>query len=45
MLVLFAPCAPREAYFEEPAEIVASGRQLGEEEWTDLYGRHDQYMV
>ncbi|WP_433257758.1 hypothetical protein ACQPYK_21440 [Streptosporangium sp. CA-135522] len=28
MLVLFAPGAPREAYFEELAEIVASGRQL-----------------
>ncbi|WP_432924988.1 cupin domain-containing protein [Microbispora sp. CA-135349] len=45
MLVLFAPGAPREAYFEELAEIVASGRQLTEEEWTDLYRRHDQYMV
>ncbi|MFF4621559.1 cupin domain-containing protein [Nonomuraea jabiensis] len=45
MLVLFAPGAPREAYFEELAEIVAGGRQLSEEEWTDLYGRHDQYMV
>ncbi|WP_460357620.1 cupin domain-containing protein [Actinoallomurus acanthiterrae] len=45
MLVLFAPGAPREAYFEELAEIVASGRQLSEEEWTDLYHRHDQYMV
>ncbi|MEV4360365.1 cupin domain-containing protein [Nonomuraea sp. NPDC049625] len=45
MLVLFAPGAPREAYFQELAEIVASGRQLSEEEWTDLYGRHDQYMV
>ncbi|MGY0061472.1 cupin domain-containing protein [Streptomyces sp. LZ34] len=45
MLVLFAPGAPREAYFEELAEIVASGRQLSEEEWADLYRRHDQYMV
>jgi mannose-6-phosphate isomerase-like protein (cupin superfamily) len=43
MLVLFAPGAPREAYFEELAEIVASGRQLSGEEWTDLYARHDQY--
>ncbi|WP_433477332.1 cupin domain-containing protein [Spirillospora sp. CA-142024] len=45
MLVLFAPGAPREAYFEELAEIVESGRQLSEEEWADLYHRHDQYMV
>lgn len=45
MLVLFAPGAPREAYFEELAEIVASGRRLSEEKWTDVYHRHDQYMV
>jgi mannose-6-phosphate isomerase-like protein (cupin superfamily) len=45
MLVLFAPGAPREGYFEELADIVGSGRQLSEEEWTDLYRRHDQYMV
>ncbi|MFI0445291.1 cupin domain-containing protein [Actinomadura sp. 6N118] len=45
MLVLFAPGAPREAYFEELAEIVASGRQLSEEEWADVYHRHDQWMV
>ncbi|MQY06947.1 cupin domain-containing protein [Actinomadura macrotermitis] len=45
MLILFAPGAPREGYFEELAEIVASGRELTEEEWNDVYGRHDQYMV
>jgi mannose-6-phosphate isomerase-like protein (cupin superfamily) len=45
MLLLFAPGAPRESYFEELAEIGASGRQLSDEEWTDLYRRHDQYMV
>ena len=22
-----------------------SGRQLSKEEWTDLYRRHDQFMV
>ncbi|WP_027343157.1 cupin domain-containing protein [Hamadaea tsunoensis] len=43
MLVLFAPGAPREPYFEELAAIVDSGRQLTDEEWTDLYNRHDQY--
>ena len=35
MLILFAPGAPREAYFEELAEIATSGRQLSKEEWTD----------
>jgi mannose-6-phosphate isomerase-like protein (cupin superfamily) len=44
MLILFAPGAPREAYFEELAEVARSGRQLGDEEWTELYARHDQYM-
>ncbi|GAA3689953.1 cupin domain-containing protein [Nonomuraea antimicrobica] len=45
MLILFTPGAPREAYFEELAEIAESGRQLTPEEWTDVYLRHDQYMV
>ncbi|GAA3622119.1 hypothetical protein GCM10022419_129750 [Nonomuraea rosea] len=45
MLVLFAPGAPREAHFEELAEIVSSGRQLSEQEWADLYHRHGRYMV
>ncbi|MFC5180413.1 cupin domain-containing protein [Actinomadura harenae] len=45
MLVLFAPGAPREPYFEELAEIVRTGRELSAEEWTELYGRHDQFMV
>ncbi|MBO0885581.1 MAG: cupin domain-containing protein [Mycobacterium sp.] len=45
MLLLFAPGAPREAYFEELAEIARTGRRLSDEEWTELYQRHDQYMV
>lgn len=45
MLLLFAPGAPREQYFEELVDIATSGRQLSEQEWTDLYARHDQYMV
>ena len=45
MLILFAPGGPRERYFGELAEIAASGRQLSDEEWTDLYARNDQYMV
>ncbi|MFE2750802.1 cupin domain-containing protein [Actinosynnema sp. NPDC059335] len=45
MLILFAPAPPREEYFRELAEIGESGRQLSPEEWTELYARHDQYMV
>ena len=45
MLILFAPGAPRERYFEELAEIARSGRQLDRGEWTELYARHDQFMV
>ncbi|QYC39513.1 Quercetin 2,3-dioxygenase [Nonomuraea coxensis DSM 45129] len=45
MLILFTPGAPREAYFEELADIANTGRELTPEEWTDLYLRHDQYMV
>lgn len=45
MLILFTPGAPREAYFEELADIAATGRTLTPEEWTELYRRHDQYMV
>ena len=45
MLLLFAPGAPREEYFEGLARIAADGRQLSDEEWTEFYARHDQYMV
>jgi len=45
MLILFAPGPPREQYFEELAEIIESGRQLSDKEWTELWARHDQYMV
>ena len=45
MLILFAPGPPREAYFNELAEISASGRTLSPEEWTELYARHDQTMI
>ncbi len=43
MLILFAPGAPREAYFEELAEIAAAGRELTQDEWESLWARHDQY--
>jgi hypothetical protein len=45
MLILFAPGAPREEYFEELDQIRRSGRRLSAEEWTDLYARHDTFML
>jgi quercetin dioxygenase-like cupin family protein len=45
MLILFAPGGARENYFKEIAEIASSGRRPSDEEWTELYARHDQYMV
>jgi quercetin dioxygenase-like cupin family protein len=45
MLIVFAPGAPRERYFRELAPIAGGGRTLSSEEWTELYARHDQYMV
>jgi len=43
MLILFAPGAPRERYFEELAEIAATGRTLSTEEWIELWARRDKY--
>jgi mannose-6-phosphate isomerase-like protein (cupin superfamily) len=45
MLLHFAPGAPRESYFEAVAEVARGERTLTPEEWTELYRRHDQYMV
>jgi uncharacterized cupin superfamily protein len=45
MLVLFTPGAPREAYFEELADVVATGRQLTDAQWAELWARHDQYAA
>jgi len=45
MLVLFAPGPPREEYFTELARIRESGRTLTDEEWLELWARHDQYPV
>jgi mannose-6-phosphate isomerase-like protein (cupin superfamily) len=42
MLLLFAPGIAREKYFEELSEIRHTGRQLTDEEWADLFARHDQ---
>ena len=44
MLILFAPGAPREGYFEAITEK-AAGRQFSDEEWRDLCIRHDNYFV
>ncbi|WP_020577750.1 cupin domain-containing protein [Actinopolymorpha alba] len=44
MLLLFAPGAPREEYFETLAEI-AGGRVLSEEEKLEFYLRHDNYWI
>ena len=45
MLILFAPGAPRERYFQELAAIRESGRSLTEDEWTDFLAQHDQYRA
>jgi mannose-6-phosphate isomerase-like protein (cupin superfamily) len=45
MLILFAPGKAREGFFREMEEIRASGRKLTDRQWTELYARHDQYMV
>lgn len=45
MLLLFAPGAPREAYFEGLAELAASGRELTDSERAEFLRRHDQYTV
>jgi quercetin dioxygenase-like cupin family protein len=45
MLTLFSPGTPREKYFEEMAQIAASGRKLSEEEMADVFARHDQYWA
>jgi quercetin dioxygenase-like cupin family protein len=42
MLILFAPGIERERYFEELAGIRRTGAELTEQEWADLFARHDQ---
>jgi quercetin dioxygenase-like cupin family protein len=42
MLILFAPGIERERYFEQLAGIRRSGAELTEQEWADLFARHDQ---
>jgi hypothetical protein len=45
MLILFAPGAPREEYFEGLVELGASGRRLTEKERAEFFIRHDTYWV
>jgi quercetin dioxygenase-like cupin family protein len=45
MLILFAPAPAREKYFRELVEISTTGRTLTEDEWTELFARHDQYRA
>lgn len=45
MLILFAPGAPREAYFEGLAEIGRTGVRPSEEEMTEFYLRHDTFWA
>jgi len=45
MLILFAPGAPRERYFQELAEIRHAGRSLSYDEWTEFFAEHDQYRA
>ena len=44
MLILFAPGAPREEYFETLARV-AEGLVLTDEERTEFYLRHDTYWL
>jgi mannose-6-phosphate isomerase-like protein (cupin superfamily) len=44
MMLLFAPGAPREGYFEAIAQK-AAGRQFSDEEWDELCRRHDNYFI
>jgi mannose-6-phosphate isomerase-like protein (cupin superfamily) len=45
MLILFAPGAPRERYFNELAELATSGRTMSEAERVEFLARHDQYQA
>jgi len=45
MLILFAPGAPREGYFEGLAKIARTGVRPSAEEMAEFYRRHDTYWV
>jgi mannose-6-phosphate isomerase-like protein (cupin superfamily) len=44
MLILFAPGAPREGYFEALA-AKAAGQKFTDEEWKEICVRHDNYFI
>lgn len=44
MLLLFAPGAPREGYFEAIAQK-AAGRRFSDEEWDEVCRRHDNFFI
>jgi mannose-6-phosphate isomerase-like protein (cupin superfamily) len=45
MLMLLTPGADRAAYFSELAAIAASGRELSDAEWAEVFARHDNVML
>ena len=45
MLILFAPGAPRERYFEGLAELATLGERPSEEEMAEFYRRHDTFWL
>jgi mannose-6-phosphate isomerase-like protein (cupin superfamily) len=45
LLILFAPGAPREGYFEGLAEMVTGKRQFTPEEYKAFCESHDNYFV
>jgi mannose-6-phosphate isomerase-like protein (cupin superfamily) len=45
MLILFAPAPPREAFFRQLAERIASGRTYTDAERAEFMARHDQFEV
>jgi len=44
MLILFAPGAPREGYFEALA-AKAAGQKFSDEEWKQICIKHDNYFL
>jgi mannose-6-phosphate isomerase-like protein (cupin superfamily) len=45
MLLLFAPGAPREGYFEGLAEWAVTGKRPGTEERAEFFLRHDNHWL
>lgn len=45
MLMMSTPGVRREDYFAELLEVARSGRHLSLDEVTEMFARHDQYMV